>query len=144
MVMVMNPIKPITIYETAELAASTFPKAFSPSNIQKDFEVAELYPLNENVFEEHEFLTAYVTIRSLNDTTGTHPEEQQQTDNNVTENTDSAGSSCSYTISQEVFLSSRTPITPEMLRPYPKAPYRKKKGGRPRGKSKRKFNKTLM
>ncbi|KAF2904411.1 hypothetical protein ILUMI_01762, partial [Ignelater luminosus] len=101
--MVMNPAKPLTIYEITELVTRAFLKAFSTFNIQKDFETTELYLLNENVFEEHEFLTVYVTDRPLNDATGTQLDEQQETDSNVTEATesiDSAVPSCSNTISQ--------------------------------------------
>ncbi|KAF2896889.1 hypothetical protein ILUMI_09276 [Ignelater luminosus] len=50
---VMNPAKPITIYEIAKFVERAFPKAFSTFNIQKGFEVTEFYPLNENAFEEH-------------------------------------------------------------------------------------------
>lgn len=123
--MVMNPARPITIYEIAELVGKAYPRAFSSSNIQKGFEVSGLYPLNENIFKEHEYLTSFVTDRPQN--TDTYPEEQQEI---ATSSTDSAVPS-----SSNAPLHSSPPITPEMLRPYPKAPARKRKGGRPKGKS---------
>lgn len=42
---------------------------------------------------------------------------------------------CSNNNSQEVSLCYENRITPEMLRPYPMAPQRKKKDERPRGES---------
>lgn len=64
--MIMNLGEPITIYDIAELVSKAFPKTFTPANIQKGFEVSGIYPSNENIFEEHEFLSAYVTDRPLN------------------------------------------------------------------------------
>lgn len=160
--MVMNPAKPISIYDIAELVGKAFPKAFSTSNILKGFEVSGLYPVNENIFGEHEFLTAFVTDRPLNENTATQPEEGRGEQNNVKQPEEECGEreeereqelqkieggatapntsvspvpGCSRAVFQKSPPHAHIFITPEMLRPYPKAPARKSKGGRPRGKS---------
>ena len=146
--MIMHPGQPLTIYDIAEIVGTAFPKAFSTSNIQKGFEVSGLYPVNENIFHEHEYLSSYVTDRPLD--TQVEPEAETVEGKNVQEPTmtihHDLPSSSSHGISSATpnalsadLLQSRcstpTPVTPEMLRPYPKALPRKKLGGRPRGKS---------
>ncbi|KAJ8964875.1 hypothetical protein NQ314_004557 [Rhamnusium bicolor] len=59
-----NAGKPITIYDVAELANTTYLKAFTPSNITKGFQVPELYPLNSDIFGEQDFLPSNVTHRT--------------------------------------------------------------------------------
>lgn len=167
--MIMHPGQPLTIYEIAELVGTAFPKAFTTSNIQKGFEISGLYPVNENIFHEHEYLSSYVTDRPLDtqvERKAATVEEQTVEELDMTVSTNyalpslsatpitsdatgtpntsnaTASSSTSYAApnaaSAELFQSrcrSPTPITPEMLRPYPKALPRKKLSGRPRGKS---------
>lgn len=69
-----------------------------PFHLHKEFEVRGVYAVNKNIFEEHEFLTAYVTNRPLNDA--------------------HQGKNCNPTMATD----SDILITPAMLRPYPKAP----------------------
>ncbi|KAJ8910650.1 hypothetical protein NQ315_011632 [Exocentrus adspersus] len=51
-----NPGKPMTIYEVAECVGKSYPRAFTPSNIESGFRVSGIFPLNRHVFQEHEFL----------------------------------------------------------------------------------------
>lgn len=176
--MLMHPGQTITIYDIAELVGKAFPQAFTPLNIQKGFEVSGLYPFNENIFQEHEFLTSYVTDRprpstvtesgpldsigdSLPSTSSNTPlaasasssdtplaasDSISDTPLAVSASSSNrplaASASTSDTPLAAHASSSGTPlvvsastITPEILRPFPKAPMRKKTGGRPRGKS---------
>ncbi|KAG5870822.1 hypothetical protein JTB14_023985 [Gonioctena quinquepunctata] len=58
----MHPAEPISIYDIAELVGKAFPKAFTTSHIQKGFQIGGIYPINENIFTDDEFLS-YVTDR---------------------------------------------------------------------------------
>lgn len=60
-----NPAKTMTIYDVAECAGKAYPQAFTQKNIQSGFSVSGIFPFNRNVFEEHEFLSSYVTDRPV-------------------------------------------------------------------------------
>lgn len=62
-----NVGKPATIYDVAESVGRSFPLAFTPNNILTGFKKSGLYPLNEDIFPEHEFLSSYVTDRPMNE-----------------------------------------------------------------------------
>lgn len=61
--MLSHPATPLTIYNVAELAGKAYPLAFNPKNIQAGFRVTGIYPFDENVFGEDEFLCSAVTDR---------------------------------------------------------------------------------
>lgn len=67
-----NVGKPATIYDVAESVGRSFPLAFTPNNIFTGFKKSGLYPLNEGIFPEHEFLSSYVTDRPMNDGESDH------------------------------------------------------------------------
>jgi hypothetical protein len=58
-----NPSKPVTIYSAAGIIGKYFSKAFAKHNTEKGFCVTGIYPLNENIFDEDEFLSSFVTDR---------------------------------------------------------------------------------
>lgn len=60
-----NQGKPLTIYDVAECAGKAYGKAFTPANIIEGFKVTGIHPLDQNVFLDHEFLSANVTYRPL-------------------------------------------------------------------------------
>lgn len=62
----INPGKPLTIYDIAQVIGKAYPKAFSNQNITKGFEVSGIWPVNENVFGDDEFLSSYVSDRPFN------------------------------------------------------------------------------
>lgn len=68
-----NIRKPATIYDVAGLVGKAFPLAFTPSNTTKGFKVTEIEPLNENIFQDHDFLPANVTDRQILPQDGNHP-----------------------------------------------------------------------
>lgn len=61
--MLSHPATPITIYYVAELAGKAYPLAFNPKNIQAGFKVSGIWPVDENVVNEDEFLSSAVTGR---------------------------------------------------------------------------------
>ncbi|CAH1954840.1 unnamed protein product [Acanthoscelides obtectus] len=129
--MLMHPAQPITIYDVAELIGKAFPQAFTPLNIQKGFKVAGLYPFDENIFQDHEFLASYVTDRPLIEKSNSSSDALPSASVDGLPSTSSDTFLVSCTSSEQ----DQSVITPETLRPFPKAPMRKRTGGRPKGKS---------
>lgn len=144
-----NAGKPISIYEIAALVGAAYPKAFTPNNIIKGFKSSGLYPLNKNIFTDEDYMPANVTdravpqddesVESLQDlsvqSTSVIPRPSADSLPIITHlyNTPVPSSSIS---SPEYNSSTAKIVTPEMIRPHPKAAARKNtKRGRPKGKS---------
>ncbi|XP_022127680.1 uncharacterized protein LOC111001920 [Pieris rapae] len=142
--MVSNPGKTVTIYDIPKLAAIAIPLAFKPQNIQKGFEKPGIWPFNSNIFSNEDFLCAAVTDRdapvtnealsSRNDpiiqTTSTQVlPEQSERENQIevdsaNNNIDVADASMSFATDQ-ITIEVAEVVTPEIVRPYPKASPRK-------------------
>nr|CAD7203937.1 unnamed protein product [Timema douglasi] len=60
-----NAGKPTTHYDVTELVGKAFPLACTPTNVMHGFKVSGIYPLNENIFQDHEFLASNVTDRPI-------------------------------------------------------------------------------
>lgn len=84
-----NQGKPVTIYEIAELVGKVYPLAFTPSNITKGFKVAGLFPLNKDIFQDHECLPSFVTDRRVpaSQTAPSLTQPASQTTTSMTSNT---------------------------------------------------------
>lgn len=107
-----NPGKTFNIYNVASVLGKIFSDAFSTRNIINGFKVSGIYPLNQNIFTEEEFLSSYVTDR---------PVEELSTSENQCAQTSSSETPLSKTLS-----SNSAPIqTPEDVCPLPKAAPRK-------------------
>jgi hypothetical protein len=61
--MLSNPGKPVAMYSVTGIIEKIFSKEFTIHSIEKRFHVTGMYPLNENIFGEDEFLSSYVTDR---------------------------------------------------------------------------------
>ncbi|XP_004207692.2 uncharacterized protein LOC101241821 [Hydra vulgaris] len=61
--MVTNP-RPMTIYDIVSIVQEPYTKAFSPSNIQRGFQVAGIEPFNPEIFKDDEYLPSSVTDRA--------------------------------------------------------------------------------
>ena len=61
--MLSNPSKPGAMYSVAGVIGKIFSKEFTKHSTEKRFHVTGMYPLNENIFSEDEFLFFYVTDR---------------------------------------------------------------------------------
>jgi hypothetical protein len=93
-----NSPKPMTIYDVSECVGIAYPLAFTTRNILAGFRVSGIVPYNENIFQDYEFLSSFITDR---------PEPIPDP------NTPS-------TSSVETNL-----VSPEQMRPFPKAGARK-------------------
>lgn len=58
-----KPGVPLTIYNVAELVGKAFSQSFTPANIISGFKNTGIWPYNENIFTEADFLCSYVTDR---------------------------------------------------------------------------------
>lgn len=113
--MSVNPGKPVSIYEVAEMVGRAFPLAFTSKNILSGFAATGISPLNVDIFTDDDFLSAYSTDRpepNLHQTADQNPEPSTSTCHN------------------------NSVLSPEFIRPFPKAAPRKPTTrGRKKGKS---------
>ena len=70
--MVTNP-RPMMIYGIVSIVRDPYTNAFSPSNIQKRFQVTGIESFNPEIFEDDEYLSSSVTYRATPDTVTTIP-----------------------------------------------------------------------
>lgn len=137
--MLSHPGKTLTIYEIAECLGHAFPLAFTPRNIESGFRVSGIWPLNADLFTDEDYLSSYVTDRDISDVQQQNLESTSHDVNNpeLPENTDS-DTLREIQIEENVDLLSQTDIrqqpctssttmcvTPEMIKPHPKAAPRK-------------------
>ena len=105
-----NPGKPMTIYEIPEMVGCAYPKSVTPANIQSGFRITGIHPFNENVFTDDEFLPSEITNRVQ------EPPSEMEVNDDEQPGTSGVPTSASG-----------LPITPEHIRPFKKAPPRKRK-----------------
>jgi hypothetical protein len=118
--MMAKPGKPLTIYDISKLAGIAFPQAMSKNNITKGFEVTGIWPYNEDIFEDHEFLSSFVTDRP----------NPQEIDDHL------KPSGCNIQPLVPNIIEKPKIQTPEEVRPFPKAEVRKLASRRRKGSSK--------
>lgn len=58
-----HPGKPMTIYEVAQCVGLTHEWALTPSNIKAGFKATGIFPFDDKVFTDNDFLFSYVTDR---------------------------------------------------------------------------------
>ncbi|XP_004205541.1 uncharacterized protein LOC101234312 [Hydra vulgaris] len=76
--MVTNP-RPMTIYDIVSIVCEPYTKAFSPSNIQRGFQVAGIEPFNPEIFKDDEYLPSSVTDRAAPNVVNTILVEHEMT-----------------------------------------------------------------
>lgn len=130
--------KPATIYDVAESVGRSFPLAFTSNNIFTGFKKSGLYPLNEDIFPELEFLSPYVTDCPMNDGESDHVQNVGTPSDSSNKHIDIIGrpSTSNNEASPSLSLTNRLIVSAEEIRPYPKAlPRKQTRKGRPKGKS---------
>ncbi|XP_047142247.1 uncharacterized protein LOC124816638 [Hydra vulgaris] len=147
--MVSNPGKTITIYEIPKLAEKAIPLAFKLQNIQTGFEKSGIWPFNSNIFSDEDFVCSSITDRYLPGENNVATEksisdqpimEQPSTEENLrledrtSSNVEVTGPSQLESLSKSQ-TSGTVNVTPDLVRPYPKAGPRKL-GGMKRKKGK--------
>lgn len=106
-----NPGRAVTIYEVGKLAGTAFNLTMTPNKISSGFRVTGIFPLNSQIFEDHEFAPAEVTDRPLTEQDEENVEPIQLPQTPVAAEPDEASTSH---------------VTPAEILPLPKAGPRKK------------------
>jgi len=65
-----NPGRRVTIYEMTSLVGQAFLKAMMPKNILAGFQTSGIFPFNDSIFSEHDFLPSSITDAVSNIFTG--------------------------------------------------------------------------
>lgn len=134
-----HPGRRISIYEIAGLVGQAFPFAFSTNNILSGFSKVGIYPFNSSIFTEEDFAAASVTdLQQPEPPANPSTTDKTTTTDTTTSTEDSKRTTeeyqpipcCSTSIVQSppntnVNVTSR--MTPEMVRPFPKASERSTK-----------------
>lgn len=100
------------------------PRAATPLNIQKGFEITDIYPFNRNIFSDEKFLPYYITDHPMSSSV-----------NDGVENAHKVATGVSSTNCEPVPGPSGLDISPNMLKspelpqPFPKVCSGKKVGG---------------
>lgn len=111
-----HPGKPLTIYDVAEIVGQAYPRAFSPINIQAGFKTSGIWPVNQHVFGEDEYLSSSVTDRVPTNDSLQDMDNVTETSRNLPENIVQDLPSTSASSSSLIAFRS-----PEIIRPFPKA-----------------------
>ncbi|GBM01027.1 Casein kinase I isoform alpha [Araneus ventricosus] len=121
--MLTNSGKPLSIYDIAENVGKSFSLAFAPVDILTGFRVFGIWPVNQNIFTDDEYLSSSVTDKpnsSINCLNNDFPDE------------DSRSTMIELNISVSNSISC---VTPEQVQPFPKVkPRSSKRGGRKQGR----------
>lgn len=108
----VNAGKAITIHQIPLFITQAFSKAFSQENIKSGFESTGIQPLNSDRIPDDRYLTSYVTEQpDIAETEAETPQIQLIDQTDPAEQTDQPGPS--------------SLVSPEMIRPFGKAPRRK-------------------
>lgn len=126
-----HPGQTMTIYDLPGVINMSLDSAATPANIKAGFLATGIYPYNRDVFGDEEFLSSYVTDRPA---PATDSAALNYSNGNI-KHDKSAGPGPSIIHSPEPGSSKRTPaetnpsssmsLTPELVRPFPKATGRK-------------------
>lgn len=128
--MVSNPGQTLSIYNIASLASRAFELAFTPKNIVAGFSSTGICPLNRDVFTEIDFMSSAVTDRPLEPTSTILEEEAPKSKTGAQEEILTVENNLEDKPSTSKFF-----VSPEILRPLPKAGPRKQIARRKRGSS---------
>ncbi|XP_030758016.1 uncharacterized protein LOC115883747 [Sitophilus oryzae] len=119
-----NPGKRITIYDISEILGQVYNLAFSTSNCVSGFKATGIFPFNENIFIDDDFLASTVT-----DMPPPVPVRTETIDDAIagTSNESATDVEIAHTFCSEDRTPPNTIISPEMLRPLPKSQITEKK-----------------
>ena len=131
-----NPGKAMRYHDIPKIMARAFPLAFTSQNIESGFRVTGIYPLNRDIFSDSDFLPASVTVREFENF-----DDESETDVSfpaVHQNDpfDQPVASTSSAVQKEPSNFPEMPVSPELVRPFPKAgPRKEPRKGRKRGQT---------
>ena len=115
-----NAGKPVTIYDISYLVGRAYPHAFVPNIINNSFKCTGFYPFNENIFTDIDFFAANVTDRPIVDIETCAPPS-------CTDETAPCNLPLSIVLEETAHVSLPSTsfiVSPEIIRPHPKAKLR--------------------
>ncbi|XP_026324406.1 uncharacterized protein LOC113233496, partial [Hyposmocoma kahamanoa] len=140
-----NPGKTMSIYEIPEIVKYALPLAATPINIMGSFRKTGIWPLNPDIFSDEDFAPSFVTDRPL------PASDESKAPVLIPDNSDGNDKNASLTDHREIWdepgpswaglppkSCTEIPVgfSPEIVRPFPKAP--------PRIGNKRRIRKTAI
>ena len=78
--MYKHPGLTMSVHDIPGLVAKAFPRAATPSNIQAGFRVSGIYPFDQNIFDESEFMPSSVTDRPVCESSSNNSATEAVTD----------------------------------------------------------------
>lgn len=134
-----HPGKPIDIYHVAECVNVAFEKSMTPKNIISGFKNTGIFPFDQNIFTDDDYLVSAVTDRPDENITNNINEQVTE---NLTLNEELLSSKqltkVVDTLTTEKTTKNKTTnsmlVSPENVRPYPKAEPRKENSNKKRKK----------
>lgn len=133
--MMANPGQTLSIFDLPPLCALAWDRAATPINIKSGFRCTGIWPYDRNIFSDEDFLSSFVTDRSMNKENRPMNDEGRSVNNEADPNIagpfhrDLEITICKPSNNNSDFVS------PEIIRPYPKAGLRK---GTRKGRMKKK------
>jgi len=124
-----NPGKTMVIYNIPSLIKAALPNAATSKNIISGFTSTGIWPFNKDVFTEEDYLPSEVTNRLLvteNVTSDSVSNETIDNQKNMNEYTKEIPSTPGLKNQDHENNQVKVGVSPEELRPYPKAKERKK------------------
>lgn len=141
--MLRHPGKTMTIYEVAYCVGEAHLKAMSPNNIISAFKKTGIYPFDDQIFTDTDFLSSSVTYRPP------PSPEQQDSEATISKNNISGNLSAiepvpsTHTVSQNQAIANPIfDLSPEEIRGYPKATLDDEQKNR--GRKNRKKGKSII
>lgn len=123
--LISNAGKTITIYDIPSLVNTAFSSAMTPKNIVAGFKSAGIMPFNPEIFTDDDFLSSFVTDRQPPTSTEEPQPSTSKQGLDITENDSPKRAPFTFT----TLGSTVSPlVTPEEIRPLPKAEARKSSG----------------
>lgn len=141
--LINHPGKTITIQDLADIVTTAYNASFTPNNITSGFKRPGIFPFSRNAFTDDDFDCSEVTNRpilAVVESLAEIPVDRQEASQEATYNgiqAEEVPGLSDYNKDKESFAAVPLPeiISPEMVRPYPKADARKE-GSRERKKGK--------
>ena len=124
--MTTNPGKTMTIYESPGVVKTALTLAATPSNIIAGFQRTGVYPFNDNIFPESEFLASYCTYRPLSTDEAESSHEVQCFHEDLAAAGPSGIQQDPIPTPPPMSIVTPPPPTPEEVRPFQKAPPRER------------------
>ena len=130
--MINKPGKKITLYEVSEILGKSYTKAFTLENATADFQKTSIYPFNDDIFKEVDFLPSVAYRPIVEKEINCQQFKLKQNLNEVENRNESLSKSLNKSFSNDIASSSTNStssssttiqfsFSPELVRLYPAA-----------------------